>query len=102
MYGESNEVLIYTYKNIGLCYLALSVPEKAEENYLKALDLMKVLKVEHPAQDVELLKEDNEQMAAIYFNLYLSSVANNEKEKAKAYNLKALELNTVLYGLNSL
>lgn len=41
MYGDDKEVLIYTYKNIGVCYIGLGLPEKAEENYQKALELMK-------------------------------------------------------------
>jgi tetratricopeptide (TPR) repeat protein len=43
IYGEDSEVLIYTYKNIGICYLALGIPEKAEDFYLKALNLMELM-----------------------------------------------------------
>jgi hypothetical protein len=35
-----NETLLYTYKNIGMMNLALALPEKAEEAYLKALSLL--------------------------------------------------------------
>jgi tetratricopeptide (TPR) repeat protein len=44
IYGEDNEIIIYTYKNIGICYLALGIPDKAEEFYLKALNLMNLVK----------------------------------------------------------
>ena len=44
MYGPDSEVLIYTYKNIGICYLALGIPERSEEYYLKALTIMSKLK----------------------------------------------------------
>lgn len=44
MYGADNEVLVYTYKNIGVCYLGLGVPEKAEESYNKSLEIMEKLK----------------------------------------------------------
>lgn len=84
MYGDQNEVLVYTYKNIGICYLALGLPEKAEENYTKALTIMNVLGDQ--SSDNELLKEDREQLAAIYFNLYLSALSNEDKEKAIEYN----------------
>jgi Tfp pilus assembly protein PilF len=40
MYGDDKEVLIYTYKNIGVCYLGLGMPDKAEESYKKALDII--------------------------------------------------------------
>jgi Tfp pilus assembly protein PilF len=39
-------VIIYTYKNIGICYLALGIPDKAEEYYLKALELMNLIKAD--------------------------------------------------------
>lgn len=44
MYGSDNEVLVYTYKNIGICYLGLGVPDKAEESYNKSLEIMEKLK----------------------------------------------------------
>lgn len=96
-------MIIYTYKNIGICYLALGIPEKSEENYLKALALMQQVQEEgESATDPELLKEDREQMASIYNNLYLSSVTNNEKEKAKQYIQKTLHFNSLLHGKNSI
>lgn len=103
VYGPDNEVIIYTYKNIGICYLALGIPDKAEEYYLKALDLMNLVKgADEQQEDDELLKDDREQLATIYFNLYLSSLSNDDKTKAMEYNLKALEFNRLLHGANSL
>ena len=52
--------------------------------------------------DPELLKEDREQMASIYNNLYLSSVTNNEKDKAKLYIQKTLHFQNLVYGENSI
>jgi Tfp pilus assembly protein PilF len=43
LYGENHEVLIYTYKNIGICYLGLGIPERAEDYYLKALRIMNLV-----------------------------------------------------------
>ena len=40
MYGDDKEVLVYTYKNIGICYIGLGLPDKAEEYYNKALVIM--------------------------------------------------------------
>ena len=103
VYGADSEVIIYTYKNIGICYLAMGVPEKSEEYYLKALGLMESMRNEgEAAADQELLKEDREQMASIYNNLYLSSVTNNEKEKAKQYIQKTLHFNRLIHGDNSI
>ena len=41
-------------------------------------------------------------MASIYNNLYLSSVTNNEKEKAKQYIQKTLHYNRLVHGENSI
>ena len=61
VYGADSEVIIYTYKNIGICYLAMGIPEKSEEYYLKALGLMESMRNEgEAATDPELLKEDRE------------------------------------------
>ena len=81
--------------------MALQVPDKAEEYYLKALNIMNSLN-DGKQIDEELLKEDREQLATIYFNLYLSSISNEDKVKANEYNLKALEYNTLVHGANSL
>jgi tetratricopeptide (TPR) repeat protein len=102
VYGPESEAIVYTYKNIGICYLALGVADKAEENYLNALNLMNLVKMEDASQDEELLKDDREQLATIYFNLYLSSISNDDKEKARVYNLKALEYNKLVHGVNSI
>jgi translation initiation factor 2 beta subunit (eIF-2beta)/eIF-5 len=62
------------------------VPEKSEEYYLKALNMMEHMQEgEVSKEDPELLKEDQQQMASIYNNLYLSAISNNQKEKAKDY-----------------
>ena len=81
----------------------MGIPEKSEEYYLKALTLMEQIQIEGAsAADPELLKEDREQMASIYNNLYLSSVTNNEKEKAKQYIQKTLHFNSLVHGESSI
>jgi hypothetical protein len=85
-----------------VCYLALAIPERAEEYYLKALNLMSLISDSQGAKDEDALKEDREQLASIYFNLYLSAMSNEDKVKAKEYNGKAMELNKLVHGPNSL
>ncbi|TNV71246.1 hypothetical protein FGO68_gene16973 [Halteria grandinella] len=101
-YGPDNEAIIYTYKNVGVCYLALGIPERAEEYYLKALNLMSLISDSQGIKDEDALKEDREQLASIYFNLYLSAMSNEDKLKAKEYNAKAMDLNILVHGPNSL
>ncbi len=50
-------MIIYTLKNIGICYLAVGIPQKSEEYYLKALGMMEHMQ---SGADPELLKEDRE------------------------------------------
>lgn len=85
-----------------MCYLALGIPERAEEYYLKALNLMSLITDADGNKDEEALKEDKEQLAAIYFNLYLSAMSNEDRAKAKDYNQRSMALNIELHGLNSL
>lgn len=66
MYGPESEALVYTYYNIGICYLALGVADKAEVNYLNALNLMNLVKNEDASQNEELFKDDRMQLADIY------------------------------------
>ena len=81
----------------------MGIPEKSEEYYLKALTLMEQMQSESDSvTDPELLKEDREQMASIYNNLYLSSVTNNERDKAKQYIQKTLHFQNLVYGENSI
>lgn len=42
IYGADNEVLVFTIKNIGTCYLGLALPEKAEVAYLEAVRLLEL------------------------------------------------------------
>ena len=77
MFGPTGESLIYTLKNIGICYLALGENEKAEDYYNKAMAIIEKHMAERKTTSSrykEVHKEDLEQMAAIYFNLYLCSM----------------------------
>eukprot|EP00347_Sterkiella_histriomuscorum_P004219 403361289 len=102
MFGVEAEALVYTYKNIGLCYLAIQNSEKAEENYLKALDIVEKLKAKRkpnsPEQQVQMQKEDYEQLASTYFNLYLSAIQKDKKDKCKEYNMKCLQYHILAKG----
>lgn len=100
MFGPIGEALVYTIKNIGICYLALGDSQKAEENYLVALDIIEKLKTSRKpsSKTQQLEKEDYEQLAAIYFNLYLTSMQKQDKQKSKDYNLKCLEYYTLARG----
>jgi tetratricopeptide (TPR) repeat protein len=102
MYGEHHEALVFTYKNVGISYLGLGMSEKAEEFYLKALKIQEGQYEQGRGGSAEEVKEDTQQLASIYFNLYLAANSGNQKDKAKEYNLKNMEFNGVTYGENSL
>ncbi len=97
LYGEK-EMLIYTYKNIGVCLLGLGKPEEAEVEYQKALKLQELSIGSSPLQasDAELTpsqRDDLSQMGQIYFNLYLSAITNGKKGDALDYNDKNMRFN---------
>ena len=52
MYGTDNEVLVYTYKNMGVCYLGLGISDKAEECYNKSLEIMERLKEQGASEGI--------------------------------------------------
>lgn len=74
LYQSDREVLIYTYKNIGVCCMALGQPGKAEEMYHLALGIVYDLAALPASKEEEFIKEDNEQYSQIYFNLYLAAI----------------------------
>ncbi len=43
MYGPEGESLVYTYKNLGVCYLAQGQYERAETQFMKAKNIIELL-----------------------------------------------------------
>lgn len=41
-------------------------------------------------------------MATLYHNLFISAISNNERDKAREYNLKTMHYYSLLHGENSL
>lgn len=61
MYGKDSEVLVYTLKNIGICFLGLGLPDNAEEYYKRALEIMhKVQESGGEGRTEQDINEDNE------------------------------------------
>jgi hypothetical protein len=41
-------------------------------------------------------------LATLYFNLYLTTISLDDKEKAKEFNLKSMEFHKKIYGENDI
>jgi tetratricopeptide (TPR) repeat protein len=60
MYGDDHMSLLYTYKNIGTCYLGIGQSDKAK-SYFE--DCVKLLAKQEQTENAELKKKDNEELA---------------------------------------
>eukprot|EP00347_Sterkiella_histriomuscorum_P009363 403341503 len=103
IFHHDREILVYTLKNIGLCYSQLDQFDKAEETFLEAVTIIEGLS-SNPATmgSQETQKQDLEQLSSLYFSVYQASITLGHKERSLEYNLKALEVNKKLYGENSI
>lgn len=119
IYGEDSDILIFAYKNCGLCLLANADPKRAQEHYLKALELCES---EVEAKKKSLLEEGEEaregktedeylnaklkdeftQTGQVYFSLYLSSVGQSNIEEALKWNQENMNMNKRVYGPDSI
>ena len=90
---DDTEVLIFTYKNIGINYLALGQSGEGEIFFNKALRVVKEMKDSLVAEEEkdegydEQLKVINEQFGSIYFDLYLAAIQRGDKQRAYEQNL---------------
>jgi tetratricopeptide (TPR) repeat protein len=74
LYGEDNMVLLYTYKNIGTCYLGTGQSDKAREYLQKSADLVASAKYDNDKGDVKTL--DKEEQATLQQSLYLTYISD--------------------------
>ncbi|CDW78879.1 tetratricopeptide repeat family [Stylonychia lemnae] len=99
-FGPESESVIYTLKNLGVCYLATGESEQSEKYYIKAKEIIEKLNlIRKPSENQsQQEKEDNQQLAAMYFNLYLAAVQREDYQKASEYNLKCLNYHVLVSG----
>ena len=99
LYGENSLQLLYTYKNIGTCYLGISQGDNARKYFKDCLTLLDNL--ESDIDDKEMKDKDNEERAQLYQSLYLTYIADLQYEQALECTEKAIDLLTRLHGPRS-
>lgn len=94
MYGEISYNLLFTYKNIGTCFLGVGNSDKAREYFEMCVDLLSKCKTTKS----EILKKDREEESSLQQNLYLTYVSDRNYTSALESSEKVLEIMSELYG----
>lgn len=64
VYGDSNILLLYTYKNIGTCYLGIGQSDSARKYFRDCLELLETVVYDH--EKPELIVKDKEEKAMLF------------------------------------
>lgn len=99
LYGDSALQLLYTYQNIGTCYLGISQGDRAREYFSECLALLD--RVEADQEQPEFVEKDQEERARLYQSLYLTHIADLQYEKALECTEKAIDIIAQLNGPQS-
>ena len=94
MYGEESYNLLFTYKNIGTCFLGVGNSEKARDYFEMCIDLLDKCKT----TKLDIIKKDKEETSSLHQNLYLTYVTDRNYTAALASSEKVLEIMSELYG----
>ena len=88
IYGEMNICLLYTYKNIGTCYLGIGQSEQARKYFRDCIELIEgaVYDCDKP----ELKIKDKEEIATLNQNMYLTHVSEKAYDKALECSKKSI------------
>lgn len=99
IYGEMNICLLYTYKNIGTCYLGIGQSEQARKYFRDCIELIEgaVYDCEKP----ELKIKDREEIATLNQNMYLTFVSERAFDKALECSKKSIAIISDIYGPRS-
>lgn len=99
LYGEGAILMLYTYKNIGTCYLGLGKSEDARKSFEECIDLIKAIKSDTPKPEHN--RRDQEEIANLEQNKYLTYVSDREYEKAIECTEASLKIISTIYGERS-
>ena len=93
-YGEDSYSLLFTYKNIGTCFLGVGNSDKAREYFEMCLELLEKCKSTRP----EIIKKDKEETYSLHQNLYLTYVSDRNFTMSLQSAEKVIEIMSELYG----
>ena len=72
LYGQDSMVLLFAYKNIGVCYLALGNSVDSKFFFNKCIKLLEDVMKDTDSE--EQRKKDKIELSSIYQNLYLTTI----------------------------
>lgn len=91
--------MLHTLKNIGTCYIGLGKPEDARRYFGEVVDIIKSCQTDKDNEDTK--RRDEEDIAGVYQNVYLTYVADRDFEKALEYTEKSHAIVRAIYGERS-
>ena len=99
LYGEKSAVLIFTWKNIGTCYLGIGQSEQALKYFNDCITLLEELPVDEDKEDIK--QKDKNEIMSLKQNLYLTYATDRKFDKALEMALNVIEMMNELHGPKS-
>ena len=99
IYGENSMVLLFTLKNLGVCYMGIGNTQDAKFFFNKSLKLIQNAMKETDSDNQK--KKDQIEIASIYQNLYLTYIADHQIEQACEFTDKAEAILITIFGPRS-
>ena len=99
LYGDKAITHLYTWKNIGTCYLGIGKSEDARKYFLDCIELVGSLKQDNVKP--EFIRKDQEEIANLNQNLYLTYISDRDYEAAIRVTDVSLDIISKIYGPRS-
>lgn len=99
LYGDRSPVLLFTWKNIGTCYLGIGQSDQALKYFEDCITLLQELPVDEDKQAVKT--KDKVELVGLKQNLYLTHATDRNFAAALEMAESCIELSADLYGPRS-
>jgi tetratricopeptide (TPR) repeat protein len=99
LYGDRSPVLLFTWKNIGTCYLGIGQSDQALKYFVDCIGLLQELPVDDDKEAVKT--KDKVELMSLKQNLYLTHATDRNFELALEMAESCIELSADLYGPRS-
>lgn len=99
LYGEDNRILIFTWKNIGTCYLGTGQMEASKKCFEDCINLIQ--SQQKPTDKLEFVEKDKLEIAQLHQNLYLTYVSDRNYEKGLESSKACIAIMEEMFGPKS-
>lgn len=99
LYGEKSSVLLFTWKNIGTCYLGIGQSEQALKYFNDCIGLLEELPLDDDKEDIK--QKDKNEIMSLKQNLYLTYATDRKFDKALEMALNVIGMMSELHGPKS-